>query len=373
MLRFIRAVLAFAVAFLLMSCGGGGGGGSGGSSAPAPANNTGGPTTAVVALPTSTLAFFTVTTGGASTTLLGYDSSGNSISVDTTQYQYSMLVPSRSQWVVLSTHTSASYAAQTIAAFVQDDRVFRVREDPSGFGRNDFAEFNVLTNQFGVQIPFVANNMVIPQHIGFLGDRLFYRERVTISGGGGQFKVNNDWDSGGTTTTLFQLANVENQATYDLADGGKLYAITHAATSPGTFAVQLRDAITGQRTTLVRSLSLPEQPLYANLWSMKINKGVLYVARQRIADNVVEILSTDLNIANTALGLAAFTTFAPSEGNFQVFDSLWGVDDGRVAFAFGPSAPAARNSIALFDAGVKSYYSLGANTNIASLAVMFRN
>ena len=69
---------------------------------------------------------FVVHSGGSSTEFLGYDSGGNSLSLDSTTYKYSLLLPSTKQLVVLDTYTSVSYAAGAIYPLAQDDgRVFR--------------------------------------------------------------------------------------------------------------------------------------------------------------------------------------------------------------------------------------------------------
>jgi len=233
-----------------------------------------GSTAVSTVLKPNTLALFTVSSGGSSSNFLGYDSGGNSLVVDSTLYYYSMLVPSTSQWVVLDQHTSVSYAKSSISPFVQDDRVFQVTD--FGSGRTDIAELNLQTNKLGTQ--HMVGDAIVGS-LSLVGDRLFYRSKIVddlFGVRGGQLKVMSTWQFGGTTTTLLQRTDPDNQATYNIGDSGNVYAIRHdrSTTNPG-LVIHKRDLATGRLSTLVRNLLIPraDASAYGSIWSIEGEQG----------------------------------------------------------------------------------------------------
>jgi hypothetical protein len=345
-----------------------------GGTTPPPGGTNPPPANQAVTLGNAALGVFVVTNGGSSSTFLGYDSGGNGLTVDSSRYHFSMIIPSTSQWVVLDSHTSVSYAASSILPFVQDDRVFQVT-DYGGFndvGSVYFAELNLQTNSFGSQHQ-VGTDVPVPNHVAMVGNQVFFRQRTVsdlFGTTGGQLKVNANWQAGQTPTTLLARTDADNQATFDVGDGGTVYAIRHN-TAAHTLTVHTRSLTTGRLATTLRDLLLVDQPLYQPYWSMKVNKGILYIVRKRLSDNLFEVLSTDLRIVNTSLHPTLLTSYTTAEGGFIVNDNVWGVDDGRLAFAVTAPGSNRRNKLAVYDSGAKASYDLGAD--IYNVAVLYRN
>jgi hypothetical protein len=383
-MRAIGVALLATASILLAACGGGGGGGGGPKAQPTPTptpSPTPTPTPTPIVLGPNALGLLAVTNGGTSSSFLGYDSGGNGLSVDSTSYHLSLIVPSRLQWVVLRSHTSVSYAQSFVFWFVQDNRAFEVRDSGAGTfgttGNVHFSEVNLTNNTIGTQFQ-MGTNLLVPDHVALIGNRLFYREAVIsdlFGTSGGQLKVLSTIQGGGTTTTLLSRTHADNVATFNLGDNGTLYAVRHN-TATARLTVHTRDQTTGLLATLLRDIPLADQAQYESFWSMKINGGMLYVMRKRLSDNTVEILTTDLTIVNTALGLTLLTTFTPLEGTFRVFSSVWGVDNGRIAVAHqvpGAAISAKYNRVTVFENGLKTTYDLGANTDVSRLAVIYSN
>jgi hypothetical protein len=287
-----------------------------------------------------------------------------------------MIVPSTSQWVVLDQHTSVSYASSSISPFVQDDRVFQVTD--FGSGRTDLTELNLQTNKLGVQ-HMVGDASL--SSLALVGDRLFYRSKIVddlFGIRGGQLKVMSTWQFGGTTSTLLQRTDPDNQATFNIGDGGNVYAIRHdRSTTAPALIVHKRDLTTGRLSTLVRNLPIAraDATAYASFWSMKINKGILYVLRKKNSDGSVELLTTDLNVANPAQPLTLLKTYTIADGGFIVTDSQWGVDDGRLAFVVSPpgASTVKRSRVLVLESGSTTALDLGANTSVYGISVLFRN
>lgn len=360
-MRCIGGLLA-AAAMLLAACGGGD------DEAPPPPP----PTPAV--LPPNTLGLFVTASGvdvshGSFRDWTTSDAAGNIITLSKSR-QVALIVPSTSQWIALRVTSNGDW-------FVQEKRAHLLTVSDNNLD-TFFAAFNLQDNTFGP--PRLAGTRVAD--FAFVGERLFHRQGTFMFTSGPdnrEFRVLSDLD-GGTTTTLL-AGNDPDNIGLNVSDGAILYSVRHDRMA-ARLTVHTRNQTTGQLETQLRDLPLPDQAQYRFLWSMKINRGILYVLRVHDADRRLEILTTDLRIANTALGLTLLTSFGQTEGTFDnsgISSSVWGVDDGTIAFAVesgGMLGP--RNKIVVYDSGtgVTTRYDqnrIGFNTEISTLDVVLRN
>jgi len=333
------------------------------------------------ALSENTLGLFAESDGGSSSEFLGWDSSGNGITVDSNVYVYSMILPAAKQWVVLDTQTSVDYASHTIWSFEQDDQVFEVEDwETECTFHSKFNPHNVSLTDFELLNTYVEGpdgcDLQSPE-VGIVGDSVYFKEPVEydlFTGNydhGGQLKL----VVGGTSTVLLERTDSDNGASADLADQGTLYAIYHDGTA-GSMAVWTRDLATGKLATELRNYQL-NTALFDSThsrWEFKIDHGVLYMVTQRLADRgadvvAFEVWSTDLK-QPSSMPLNLLQAYPASIGDFSGSFNGWGVNNGHVVMSFSPSGSTYENGVADFDTatGKTQYWDLGPTTSICALS-----
>jgi hypothetical protein len=324
-----------------------------------------------VALSNNQLGLFMVTIGGSGTDYAGFDGSGNPITIDSTQYLYSEVIPSAQQWVVLDSFTSESWGAWNMAVFKQDDQVFEVLEAVPLPTQCDFKTF------------FNPNNVSLTSvrlFDGDLGANSIYgweMNHVGIAGGNVYYKVPVEWDpfhlaydlggeydmlpaAGGNAITLLGQKDLDNGATIDVADHGTLYAVFHDSTN-ATLTVWTRDLTTGKLATQLRNYSVDETD--TQNWSFNINNGILYGANGMKSDGSVQIWSTDLSIPLASqTNPTAIQTYPSSTGSLY----QWSVHNGHVVLGFVPASTHLVSTIADLDTatGSTQFYDMGPTTNV---------
>jgi hypothetical protein len=324
----------------------------------------------------NTLGWYVVSIGGAGKTFLGWGNGGDPITVSSTDYVYSMILPAADQWIVKDQWASESYAQSTVAAFEQDDQVFQVVMYSSDCWFSDM--FNPhqtsLTgfdlDEFEQQEGMSACNL---SHVGIAESSIYWQRPPAWD----PFHLNYDYygDFGvqkdGTYTSLLSASDPNNQATLDVADRGTLYAVYHDSKS-GILEVWTRNLATGKLTKLVRGYNTSAaEPLYAG-WSFAINDSTLYITVSRRSDGAFQVWSTDLKapFADEEIPIV-LASYPRSVGRFLDFFGFpcWGVDNGHVDLAYTPPGSSAASNIADLDTttGKTVAWNLGPKTNIVSL------
>lgn len=359
--HFLLGAFVVTIGLFLTACGGSGGGSTPASSTSGTSSTTTSSTAAQpIVLAKNTLGLFTATTGGSASNFVGYDSSGNGLTVDSTQFLLSMVIPSTQQWVVLATETSVSYANSEMYAFMQDDQVFKVIDYGTQF------EVDAIYPTGSTLPKFNPGTGYNPGHLGIVGNSMYYVSPTTWDTLTLAYDVGGNLSvlTGGKSTQLLSRTDLDNGATLDAADKGTLYAVFHNTTQM-TLAVWTRNLTTGKRQTQLRNYTLSDDALYKN-WGFKINDGILYVERVRISDGALQFLSTDLSVPlASATALQLLQTYTATDPN-SFFS--WGVDNGYLAFTFGSTFNnlSIKNGIAVLDVATNttSTYDMGSSTQI---------
>jgi hypothetical protein len=326
-----------------------------------------------VALGPNTLGLFVVSSGGNSSQFLGFDSGGNGLTINTSVSLFSVIVPSANEWILLSSDSSVDFATSSILPFVQDDRVFLVKEFNSSKAFS-MRELNLATNQLGTAFS-LPGRLLMPQNFALVGNAVYYREEtITDLFGtttGGQFSVVPDFTAGSTATVLLPRTDADASATFDIGDKGNVYAVRRAG---GHLQVWKRDLVTGHLVLPAIRDYVIDDTTYA--WGAKINNGILYAVRRQIADKHFEVLASDLSLSQAQPpGLAPLVSYDfATQGDFLPNASTWGVDNGVLAFAIIPPGSTKRSDLAVVDsttvAKTTQFYTLGTGTSIFGLSVL---
>jgi len=333
-----------------------------------------------IALSSNQLGLFVVTIGGSGTDYAGFDGSGNSITISSTNYLFSEVIPSAKQWVVLDSFTSESWGPWETTTFKQGDQVFEVLEavPPS---QCDFKTFfnpsNSSVTSFGLFDGGGGSNSLYNwemNHVGIVGDNVYYKVPVEWDMFHLAYDIGGEYDmlpSGGKSTTLLGRTDPNNGANYDLADNGTIYAIYHNS-QQGYLNVYTRDLTTGDLATApLRSYDTSAaEPLYKN-WQFAINDSTLYITLTQNSDGSFQVWSTDLTVplAQEAIPIVV-ATYPTSAG---VSPWTWGVDNGHVVMSYQPAGSKTISGVADLDTttGNTQYYDLG--TFIISVAPVWMN
>ncbi|MGP8226028.1 MAG: hypothetical protein ACLQGT_07710, partial [Terracidiphilus sp.] len=333
-----------------------------------------------ITLPKAALGLFVVTIGGAGSTYIPVDGSGGGVTIDSTEYLYSMIIPSTNQWVVKTHYASESYAPAILAAFGQDDQVFQVTAyytqcpfvtmyNPDNAPVTQFT----LTQGFGSGSYSGLNGWQL-NHIGIVGDNIYYMTPIVpnqlnpFESNGGQFEVTTAAKSESGGTMLLSASDPDNKATMDVADSGTLYAIIHDSTN-GTLTVWTRDLTTGKLATELRNYdTLSDESLYAS-WSFAINDGIFYVLRRENSNGTIEVWSTNLSVPAATAGSMTMLQSFPVSTTIGTFTNTWGVDNGHVIVGFYPPGSKDLSGVADFDTATSTttYWNLGPTTDIMSM------
>lgn len=317
----------------------------------------------------NSLGVYLVTDGGTTSQFLGYDSSGNGISVDTTTDLLSVLLPGSKQWILADQNKSTDSDKIDLIAFEQNDQVFEVQENSDGCS---FA--TVFNPKQAPLTSFDIHNESSSQafgclfnHLDIVGDSVYYVRPSYydpfVGDTGGEFFLSKD----GTETKLLERNDPDNGAAADLADNGTLYAIFHDSTN-ATLTVWTRDLATGKLSTQLRHYDVDEA-FYKSFW-FAVNNNILYFMVD-YSDDTMELWNTDLSVPllNQTVP-TVLQTYSPSTVGNAGSIALWGVDNGHVVFAFSPPDSQKGTTVAEFDAatGQTNYYDLGPDTTVKSLA-----
>ena len=321
----------------------------------------------------NTLGWYVVSIGGSGSNFLGYDNGGDPITVSSTEYVLSMILPVPDEWIVKDQWASESYAQSTVAAFEQDDEVFQVVEyssfcwflDEFNPHKSPLTQFNL--SEFEQEEGFSACDL---SHVAIVGDSVYWRRPPAWD----LFHLNYDYygdfgvQKSGTYTSLLSRTDPENQATRDIADHGTLYAIFHDAKN-GTLYVWTRNLTTGKLATFVRGYNTSAVEQSYQYWSFAINDKTLYITVNRKSDNGLEVWATDLTapfVDERAPIVVA--SYVASDGDLVPFYG-WGVDNGHLDLAYSP--PHAKGPTNILDldttSGKTAGWNLGKSTTIVSL------
>jgi hypothetical protein len=333
-----------------------------------------------IAMSSNQLGLFIVSFGGSGTDFFGYDGSGNPITIDSTQYLFSEIIPSAKQWAVLDSYTSESYAASNMAAFRQDDQVFEVVEAVPLPTQCDFKTFfnpnNVSLTSFRLGDGDLGANSIFGwemNHVGIAGGNVYYKVPVEWDPFHLAYDLGGEYDmlpaAGGNAATLLGQKDPDNGATIDVVDHGTLYAVFHDSTN-AILKVWTRDLTTGKLATQLRNYTVNETD--TQNWSFNINNGILYGANGIKSDGSVQIWDTDLSIplaSQTAPIL--IQTYPSSTGELY----QWSVHNGHVVMSFVPSSSHLASTIADLDTktGSTQYYDMGSKTNVLSFVPVWIN
>ncbi|MFZ0394427.1 MAG: chitobiase/beta-hexosaminidase C-terminal domain-containing protein [Terracidiphilus sp.] len=320
----------------------------------------------------NTLGWYVVSIGGAGSSFLGWDGGGDPITVNSTDYVYSMILPAADQWIVKDKWASESYAESTVAAFEQDDQVFQVVMYSSDcWFLNMFNPRKASLTQFDLDEFEQQEGMSACDlnHVGIVGNSIYWQRPPAWD----PFHLDYDYygdfgvQKGGKYTSLLSRSDPDNQATLDVTDRGTLYAIYHDSKN-GILEVWTRNLTTGKLARMVRGYgTTAAEPLYEH-WSFAINDSTLYITLTRKSDGAFQVWSTDLTAPFTDEKIPLVVASYPrSIGSFGGW--AWGVDNGHLDFVYVPQGSKVASNIADLDTttGKTKFWSLGSKTHIVSL------
>lgn len=283
MLRFVRAGLALAASFVLVSCGGGGGAGT---TTPSTTNNTTTNTSNSTtsnspgAVPTGTPVVFLAASSSSSSFVPGFN-----LTLQTDTQNIIRYVPATGAATYVDSNQSPSFARSTLYPFTQGDKYFHL--DVS-LDINQFFVYpmNLQTNARGsgvrVQLdPFPTRCMAV------VGDDLYYRD----PNGGAWKRVANISTAGASATTVvMETGSTVERCTFNLGSGmGRLFDVEFvdaSGTNPDSIFVRERSLATGRVLATLGSFSVTATPQNFDSYRFAFDGSLLYMVRRSTAGQV---------------------------------------------------------------------------------------